>query len=118
MVRVIGISVVVLSALVLALAWVHRPENWPPAEPTPYQGEGADLVEPKHSEAALGRLIREPQNTWSNLVFVFGGAFVLVTSRTRGARMLGIPLIAVGAGSFLYHASASARLRQGDVAAM
>src|SRR4051812_47378339 len=109
MIRAIGIFVAVLSMLLLALAWVHAPDNWPPVEPKPYQGEAADLTKAGHSAPALARLIREPQNTCSNLVFVFGGAFLFATSRTRGARLIGVPLVAVGVGSFLYHASASAR---------
>ncbi len=67
---------------------------------------------------ALRRLVREPQNTWSNLAFVLGGSGLLVAARLRMARAVGAALIAVGVGSFLYHASASRTLRHLDVGAM
>jgi hypothetical protein len=107
-----------MVALLLALAAVREPGRWPAPEPTPYQGEAAAKTGPGHSAVALARLIREPQNTWSNLAFIVGGACLLVTSRTRPAQTLGVPVVAVGIGSFLYHASAATRLRQLDVAAM
>jgi hypothetical protein len=116
--RAFGISIVVLAALLLCLALIRDPARWPAPEAIPYQGEAADGAGQVHSAAALARLIREPQNAWSNLAFVIGGTLLLATRRTRGARALGIPLIAVGVGSFLYHASASAALRQLDVGAM
>src|SRR5688500_9400020 len=116
--RAFWISVATLVGLLLTLALVRNPLRWPAPEPRPYQGEAADVTKSGHTAAALGRLIREPQNTWSNLAFVVGGALLLGTARCRVARLLGIPLIAVGIGSFLYHASASARLRELDVGAM
>jgi hypothetical protein len=118
MTRVLGLSVAGLVAFLLVLAAVRTPANWPAPEATPYQGEAADPGKPGPSAVALARLVREPQNAWSNLAFVAGGAFLLVTRRTRAARTLGVPLVAVGIGSFLYHASASARLRDFDVVAM
>jgi len=116
--RVLGVSTVVLVALLLVLAVVHEPGHWPPAEATPCQGEAADTTRAGHSAVTLARLVREPQNAWSNLAFVIGGAFLLVTGRTRSVRTPGLPLVATGVVSFLYHASASARLRQLDVTAM
>lgn len=63
-------------------------------------------------------MIREPQNTWTNLAFVIGGALLMAGSPRKIARALGLALITVGVGSFLYHASASRTLRQLDVAGM
>ncbi len=102
------------------LAWVGEPARWPPAESPPQQGEAAAGVAAPttHAAPALARLIREPQNTWSNLAFVAGGAWLAVASGLRLARGAGVALIAVGIGSFLYHASAARELRQVDVAAM
>jgi hypothetical protein len=116
--RTLSLSAVVLFALLGCLAFVREPGRWPAPERIPFQGEAADAALRGHSAAALGRLIREPQNTWSNLAFVVGGAWLIGTRRTRVARALGIPLIAVGIGSFLYHASVSELLRQFDVGAM
>lgn len=116
--RTLLISLLVLLALLATLAVVRDPTRWPAPEPVPYQGEAADPAGGAHSAAALSRLVREPQNTWSNLAFVVAGAFLVSTCRGRLARASGIPLIAVGIGSFLYHASASATLRQLDVGAM
>lgn len=113
------VSVLVIAVLLAALAVVREPTRWPPdLEPVPYQGEATDVGTRQHSAAALARLVREPQNTWSNLAFVVAGALLGATCRARMARMLGMTLIAVGVGSFLYHASASTTLRQLDVGAM
>lgn len=116
--QTLWIFLAVTGALVLTLLSVRRPSRWPAPEPRPYQGEAAVPTGDRHSEAALGRLVREPQNTWSNLAFVAGGSLLLGIARTRHARRVGVPLIAVGIGSFLYHASASAQLRQLDVGGM
>src|ERR1043166_6388299 len=120
--RTLLLSAAVIAVLLASLAVVRDASRWPEAENPPLQAEAAivsrDAVDPTHSPEALGRLIREPQNTWSNIMFVFGGAYLLSTSASRIARYTGIALIAVGAGSFFYHASASVALRHFDVAAM
>jgi hypothetical protein len=118
MIRTLLISFLVLLGLLAVLVVVRDPARWPEVEAVPYQGEAADVASGAHSAAALARLVREPQNTWSNLAFVAAGAFLVATCRARIASVTGIPLIAVGAGSFLYHASASMLLRQLDVGAM
>lgn len=116
------ISCAVVGLLLAVLATVGDPSRWPPPESPLRQGEAAGASvgagQVMHSPQALGRLIREPQNTWSNLAFVFGGALLLGTIRTRLGRGMGLALLAVGVGSFLYHASASRTLRHLDVAAM
>lgn len=116
--RALSISAVVTACLIGTLLLVRDARRWPSPEPRPYQGEAANPNGPGHSNAALARLVREPQNTWSNLAFVAGGALLLGTARSRHGRMIGAPLVGVGIGSFLYHASASAALRELDVAAM
>lgn len=73
------LSVVVVLALVVTLAFVGTADQWPAVESPPRQGEALDeraleRGEFSHSPLAVGRLIREPQNTWSNLAFIFAGA--------------------------------------------
>lgn len=111
---------VVAAALALTLALVRDAARWPEAEVPPRQGEAVQRgsTPPQHLPEALRRLVREPQNTWSNLAFVLGGAALVVTARLRMARGVGVSLVAVGIGSFLYHASASRTLRHLDVGAM
>ena len=116
--RTILIFAGVVAALLATVAIVREPGQWPAPELPPPQGEAADLATGRHSTAAIARLIREPQNTWSNLALLFGGALIVATAATRSGRHAGIALVAVGAGSFLYHASASEALRQLDVGAM
>ena len=123
MAKTAGITLIVTLLLVLTMMMVARPERWPPPEMPPRQGEALALESPVghravHSEEALSRLIREPQNTWSNLAFVVGGALLIAGSPRRSAQALGVALIGIGVGSFLYHASASRTLRQLDVAGM
>jgi hypothetical protein len=122
MVRAFLITVVVTLALAGALAFVGEPGRWPAPETPPQQGEAVDAAspasQPAHSPAALARLIREPQNTWSNLAFALGGAWLVSAAASRLARLTGVALIGVGIGSFLYHASVARELRHLDVAAM
>jgi len=119
----IALSLWVSVALILTLVFFSAPEFWPSPESPPRQGEA--LADGKlssgrtvHSEAALARLIREPQNTWSNLAFVICGAWLATASTLRMSRMAGAALIMVGIGSFLYHASASTTFRTIDVGSM
>lgn len=111
---------VVAAALALTLVLVRDAARWPAPEVPPRQGEAVQRgsTPPQHLPEALRRLVREPQNTWSNLAFVLGGAALVVTARLRMARGVGVSLVAVGIGSFLYHASASRTLRHLDVGAM
>jgi hypothetical protein len=120
--RIGAITALVVVGLLGVLAGVRQPAAWPEPETPPQQGEavepGSISTRPVHSAVALARLVREPQNTWSNLAFVIGGAFLAGTATSRLSRLVGVAVIAVGVGSFLYHASASRELRHLDVAAM
>lgn len=120
--RALFITAAITLVLGMVLMLVGRGERWPAPESPPRQGEALDAGVREdehaiHSRVALSRLVREPQNTWSNIAFVFCGAWLLSTSR-RAVQLLGVTLIAVGIGSFLYHASASRTLRHLDVGAM
>lgn len=112
----------VVGVLFGILGVVRDPARWPDLEQPPRQGEAVEAAtgdaHPVHAPDAIARLIREPQNSWSNLAFVLGGAYLVVASRLRIARATGVALLAVGVGSFLYHASASRELRHLDVGAM
>ncbi len=121
--KAVVLSVVVVLALVVTLAFVGAADQWPAVESPPRQGEALDeraleRGEFSHSPLAVGRLIREPQNTWSNLAFIFAGACLACLTSLRASRFVGAALVAVGVGSFLYHASASRSLRHLDVGAM
>jgi hypothetical protein len=117
------LTAVVAGMLVLVLLAVNNLASWPAPESPPRQGEALDPMalavgRVVHSDAAMSRLVREPFNTWTNLAFVLVGSVLLFR---RGAPVLvhaGVALIAVGIGSFLYHASASRTLRHLDVGAM
>src|SRR6185369_15704209 len=63
-------------------------------------------------------IIREPQNTWSNLAFVFVGVFVATRDRRTFPRLLGAALGGLGIASGLYHASLLPAWRTVDVALM
>jgi hypothetical protein len=119
----LAIVVATLGALAGTLAFVRQPDRWPPPESPPRQGEAVDAGSLHgdrvvHTSAAFTRLIREPQNTWTNVAFILGGAFLIARRRGGIASACGWALVGVGAGSFLYHASASRTLRHLDVGAM
>jgi hypothetical protein len=117
--RTLAITAAVTLGLLGTLAVIGTPERWAVPETPPRQGEAVAVGDPTHhSPAALARLVREPQNTWSNLAFVLGGAWLISAGFRPTTRGLGLLLIAVGIGSFLYHASATRTLRHLDVGAM
>ncbi|MBL9202484.1 MAG: hypothetical protein JNL39_18380, partial [Opitutaceae bacterium] len=53
------------------------------------------LARAYHARVATA-VVREPQNTWSNLAFVFAGALVFARDRRVFPRLLGAALIALG----------------------
>jgi hypothetical protein len=117
--QTLAITLGVTLLLLGILALVGTPARWPVPEHPPRQGEAVSSDRPlRHSEQALTRLVREPQNTWSNLAFVIGGAWLVARGLRPTGRMLGWLLVGVGIGSFFYHASAANRLRHLDVGAM
>ncbi len=63
-------------------------------------------------------VVREPQNTWSNLAFVFVGVLIAARDRRPFPRLLGAALCSLGLTSGLYHASLSPAWRTADVAMM
>jgi len=63
-------------------------------------------------------VVREPQNTWSNLAFGFVGALIFAHARRVFSRCLGLALVALGLASGASHASLLPSLRTADVATM
>ena len=117
------LTAVVTGVLWLFLHGLWNPEAWPVPERPPKQGEAVDAARLAsgvvvHSTVALRRVVREPQNAWSNLAYILTGALVGAYYRSRLLRGLALAMIGVGVGSFLYHASASRALRAFDVGAM
>jgi hypothetical protein len=117
------LTAVIAAMLGLALLAVAHFTSWPTPESPPRQGEALDPKELAvgrviHSHAALSRTVREPFNTWTNLAFVAAGSILLFRRRPSVLAHAGLALIAVGIGSFLYHASSSRTLRHLDVGAM
>lgn len=118
----------VFTAAIAGMLWLFlyvcwSPEAWPAPERPPLQGEAVDAARSAagavtHSAAALHRVVREPQNAWSNLTYVLAGALLGTHFRQRLLRGTALAMIGVGIGSFLYHASASGTLRAVDVGAM
>lgn len=69
---------------------------------------GWALPDIKHCEANLGGWITAPANAWSNLAYVLVGLWLIKKAREDGdspAAAMGPIAIAVGVGSFAFHAS-------------
>ena len=78
----------------------------PPPAGSPWSGW--TLPDIKHCEANLSSWIAAPANTWSNLAYVIVGVWIWRRSAARAALSaggLGPVSIAVGATSFVFHAS-------------
>lgn len=102
--------------------------TWGPPEIPKAQGEAlrSDTVVPgvknlralRYRERVTTAVVREPQNTWSNLGFLFVGVLIAVHDRRVLARFLGAALVGLGLASGLYHASLLPAWRTVDVAMM
>jgi hypothetical protein len=102
--------------------------RWGPAEKPKAQCEALDsttlapslrtALAVAYQSRVAPAIIREPQNTWSNLAFVFVGAVIWMSDRRFFARLLAAALVALGLASGLYHASLIAAWRNVDVATM
>jgi len=102
--------------------------TWGPAEIPKAQCEALDpasLTPPLKAALVVtyqariaGDIVREPQNTWSNLAFVLVGALIWTGDRCFFSRLLAAALVALGIASGLYHASLLPSWRTIDVATM
>lgn len=116
-----------LPALVLLIglaAWNPRNDFWGLVEEPKAQCEAYDaaklasLVKPTrevYSCEKLTRLIREPQDTVSNLAYATVGLALCLAGRRREAFSLGVACLFLGVGSGLYHASLAAEWRLIDI---
>ncbi len=60
-----------------------------------------DLGALRYQDRVATAIVREPQNTWSNLGFVFVGALIVAHDRRVLSRFLGTALTALGIASDL-----------------
>lgn len=102
--------------------WVFPRTHWDsPEQPPRAQGEAlASQTDGRWSYRSdlpsVGA--REPQNTWTNLAYVFTGSVLVLSGSSTAARMLGVAMCFLGCGSGLYHASATDQWRLIDVVGM
>jgi hypothetical protein len=113
---------VALLAAVIALV-AHGHFKWGPPETPKAQCEALNpatlmLRPPPYRTEVATAVIREPQNTWSNLAFVFVGALIWARQRHFLPRLLAVATIALGLASGLYHASLLPKWRMLDVVTM
>lgn len=116
----------VLASLLCAFAAGRF--TWGPAEVPKAQCEALDpaTLTPvlktaqtvAYQARVAGAVIREPQNTWSNLAFVLVGSLIWTVDRRFFSRLLAAALVALGLASGLYHASLIPAWRTVDVATM
>jgi ceramidase len=117
-------TVPLLLVLWVIAAWNPRGEFWSGVEPPKAQGEAWDparlaaartLDSSIYDPAKLCRLIREPQNTVSNLAYAFVGLALGFSCRRRLSRSLAAACLFLALGSGLYHASLLAEWRLLDI---
>ncbi|MBI3886258.1 MAG: ceramidase domain-containing protein [Opitutae bacterium] len=102
-------------ALLLGWAWTNPQGNfWGTVEPPKAQGEAFDATKlatvqrptvDLYAAEKLNRLIREPQNTVSNLAYATVGLALCLAGRRRETYSLGAASAFLAVGSGLYHAS-------------
>lgn len=117
-------SLPLLALLVAVVFWAPPGDYWKSVEPPKAQCEAYDVAR-LHTEAVLtsaiydqrklDRLVREPQNTISNLAYSLAGLAILLAARKPAFRSLGLAAIFLGFGSGMYHASLLAEWRMVDI---
>ena len=104
--------------------WNPAGDFWGSVEPPKAQCEAystsrlraAKVLTPEiYDPQKLDRLLREPQNTVSNLAYVFVGLAVLLSSRRQISRSFGVAGVFLGLGSGIYHASLLPEWRMIDI---
>jgi len=117
-------SLPVLLLLAALIAWNPPGDHWQSVEPPKAQVEAYDALRLREQPALsadlydrrkLDRLIREPQNTVSNLAYATGGLAILLAARRPVAINLGLAGIFLGFGSGMYHASLLPEWRMIDI---
>ncbi|PTY02673.1 hypothetical protein DB347_23460 [Opitutaceae bacterium EW11] len=107
-----------------AAAWNPRGDFWGGVEPPKAQCEAYDSARLRvatvldtsvYDSGKLKRVIREPQNTVSNLAYVAVGVAVLFAARRRMSRAFGTACVFLGIGSGFYHVSLLPQWRMLDI---
>lgn len=113
-----------LAALLCLCIWNPRGNHWKTVEPPKAQAEAyrsdrvrmpAVLSMDVYDPVKLNRLIREPQNTISNLPYALAGLAILLAGRKSASVGLGLAAIFLGYGSGMYHASLLPEWRMIDI---
>lgn len=108
------ISLPVLIILLGFTVWNPNGNYWLTVEPPKAQCEAYHvgrlrtqdrLTEEIYDQVKLDRLLREPQNTLSNLAYAVVGLAILLSGRKPASFGLGLAGIFLGLGSGMYHAS-------------
>jgi hypothetical protein len=114
----------VLAILLGVLIWNPSGNYWKTVEPPKAQCEAyqsdrvrmpAVLAMDVYDPAKLNRLIREPQNTLSNLPYAVAGLAILLAGRRPASFGLGLAGLFLGFGSGMYHASLLPEWRMIDI---
>lgn len=109
---------------VVVATWNPPGNIWGGVEPPKAQVEAYDAVRLKSATVVsselydprkLDRWIREPQNTVSNLAYVYVGFAVCLASRRVLSRSFGVACVFLGIGSGVYHASLLPEWRMLDI---
>lgn len=113
-----------LVLLIGLLWWNPSGRYWKSVEPPKAQCEAyqsdrvrmpAVLSLDVYDPAKLNRLIREPQNTISNLPYALAGLAILLAGRKPASIGLGLAGVFLGFGSGMYHASLLPEWRMIDI---
>jgi hypothetical protein len=117
-------SLPILAILIGVSIWNPAGNFWKTVEPPKAQCEAyhsnrvrmpAVLSMEVYDPMKLNRLIREPQNTLSNLPYALAGLAILLAGRKTVSIGLGLAAIFLGFGSGLYHASLLPEWRMVDI---
>ena len=122
--RALSLSIPIWAALIAL--WIGNPKGnfWLTIEPPKAQCEAYDpaaLITATHLDytiyapAKIDRLLREPQNTLSNLPYAIAGLAIMLAARRPASQGLGLALIFLGFGSGMYHASLLPEWRMIDI---
>jgi len=113
-----------LCILAGVIVWNPAGNYWLMVEPPKAQCEAYDservhslptLTPEVYDQHKLDRLVREPQNTISNLAYIAAGLAILLAGRGSVSRSLGWAGIFLGFGSGIYHASLLPEWRMLDI---
>ena len=114
----------VLLALIGLTLWNPAGNFWKSVEPPKAQCEAYDperlladqrLTSAIYDQGKLDRMIREPQNTVSNLAYTIAGLAIMLAGRKPASINLGLAGIFLGFGSGMYHASLLPEWRMVDI---